>query len=401
VAAATQLFHRLLSATQSRQQLQGLKALLQDVWREGDALPQRPPRAADSAPEQQEQEGDHHQQQEEGEEEEGRTAAGQQHHQQQRVSTMHSCWCSLFSAALQRDEADLVLTVFDHLAVAAGSSSPSQQQQQQKHTVVAPLSETELSELIAASEQTASAGLPVALTLGLLSPSAAHQHAAEERLRTSSLPAGNPYVAHLLCAVVYRGKVAALAAAAPPPPSQQQQQQQPHEHTQLAFSQLCALLMHTSPHPSTVPAIASAAPPRQRSRPSDTPESPAAGVTSDTLGALRSDEASVLLPHAVCQLISAGQLGTAAQLAATRLHFHLVLSFFGGAVMVLERYVGCIMHTEPAASAAPAGAWAGGSGQGRQQQQQSQVLSACCAALRSSMVAAAQQAYARLAAATR
>lgn len=363
--AAAALFDRLLAVSDSPQQLRALQGLLQGVWREGAALPggqaavAQPAVESAAAREGADEAADTRPPDADAADSEQAAAPPPP-----RVSPLHACWAALFGVAVARGDAGLVVAAFDQLAAAESEQQQQPRQHQHQQALCVPLTGDELAALLASAEASPDGGPALALCLGLLSPFPSQRAAALERLRGAPLPAQGPYAPHLLCALVFRGGFASVSAAAT---GQQQPTGQPQE--QVAFSQLCGLLMRTAPHPALVGG---------------------AGPHTELAGG----DAAALLPHAVCQLVAAGQLATAAQLAATRLRFHPVLSFFGGAMLVLERFVACAMHAAPEPALATRASDGGAGGRAA-------LLPACCAALRKGAPAAARAAFERLAAATR
>ena len=397
--AALALIERLLAAGAARAQLAAAQGLIADVWREGAALPQS--QALQLKPEQQPQQQAEEQQAEEQQPE------GQQ---QPPVSPLHACWAALYSAALKADDAEFVLLGFDRTAAPQQQQQQQQKQQQQtQQQSLLPLTEAESAALIAAAEAAPAAGLAAALTLGLLSPYAQQQQAARARLRACELPAAaggsHCFLPHLLCAVVFRGMFAGLAAAPPPPvPPATAGQEQAQTAApaavpaprQVAFSQLCALLLDAAPHPSVAAearaAAATAAALGLRPTPGGAGDDAAAAAAAALSAALRSDAAAAALPHAVCQLVAAGQAAAAAQLAAARVRLHPALAFLGGAALALDRYVTCLARAGAEPLRGPSS---------RHEAQQTPLLPGVCTALREGVAEAARGAHAQLAAATR
>lgn len=383
-----------------------LQALLSSTWRDGATLASGSPPTATLPPSQQQQQQQQPQGQKEKQGDQLQQRQAQVQQQKRRISPLHSCWSSLFTGMLQMGHVELALLAFDQMALttsrpaawAGHGFSPEEQheeqkqeqpqpQQQEKCVPALPFTEEEACRLIGAARIAAS--LAASLTLGLLSPYEAQQQAAIGQLRGSCLSACDPWVVHLLWAVVARGRFAQLAVAGPgagaaeqqPSEAQQCLQQQP------AFSQLCALLCNAASHLSATSGMAAS---RQQL---PAAAAAAAGVTGADVAEVAGDViggvVEVLLPHAVCQLVAGGHYGTAAQLVAARLQFHPVLSSFGGAMLVLERYLSCILHacTE--------------SKEGVVHAEQVCPLPGCGALLQCCLPIAARKSYERLAATTR
>jgi hypothetical protein len=391
-SAAEALFARLLCTASSHEQLVALRLLLTDTWRDGEelTLPAPAPLPAQELQPQQEHENRIN----------GETLVAQQRGQAQQlaVSSLHACWAALFGAMAERGQGDMLLQAFDGFAAGNCSSSNSSNCRSDRGAGCSnspqrfPLTERECEALVAAAEL--ALGLPAALALGLLSPYKSQQSVAAARLRCCSLPAGDAFVLHLLCAALFRSRFVGLASSGPRPSSvsllPESATKQQHLQ-QLAFSQACGLLLGVLPLWDAQPAAADADAATE-------PPAASAALPVALAVALSSEGATVLLPHAVCQLVDEGQLGTAAQLAAVRLRFHPMLSSFGGAMVVLERYLGCISH-------APASTRAAGGGDADNGLQAANVeampLPECYAALQSRLTPAARQSYERLAATTR
>jgi hypothetical protein len=392
VAAAAALFSRLLQQPASTaaaeddaaarepsaaaaatpltlEQLAVLQTLLTDVWREGSALPTALAAAteeaahgaavAEDAGSQEQQQ----QQQQQNEEE-------QQQEQQELadslglpassccLSQLHSCWQQLLSCMLAQGHVAGVLAVLDKVAAAAATvamtaaaaaaaagtqadlqQQQQQQQQQQSPHLVLPISEAEGQELLdqvtahASSSNSSSSsgeagGSQLAAVLGLLMPFRSLQECAVAQLVQGQVlvPADATYSKQLLALLLLRGQLVQLAgtgvAAAAEPGVGGEGSAAAAAAGQMQAYEMYKLLLAES-------------------------------LTAGAAGALHQHGqqqlglvVGCLLPHAVAQLCLGSDYTSAAALVAARARVASGMCTLQGALLVLERYLAFVMHSQ-------------------------------------------------------
>lgn len=318
------LFSGLVSSSTplSPSQCAALTALLTEVWKEGAALPQ--PQAAAAVPAEGEEAA-------EGEDAAAAAQGDAEAEQQQEqlaastglaagsclLSPLHSCWHQLLVAMLQAGYVQDLLALLDKGAAAAaaggqdtGGKATSQPEQQEQ--LVLLVSESEAQQLVAAAAgPLGSAGQAV---LGLLLPYVSCQQAVVDQLLAGSLVVGStePWAGQLLLLLLLRGRLPQLAAAGAEggdgagSSSGSRQQQLYH---------LYSLLLQ-----------------------------PVLGAPADSSG-LAWAYLTCLFPHAVSQLCQAPeQVSAAAALVAAKMRGCSSLCSFGGAVLLLQRYLEVTMQ---------------------------------------------------------
>jgi hypothetical protein len=254
------------------------------------------------------------------------------------LSPLHGCWHALFTRRLQSGEAAAVLAHLDQLHA---PPRPQQQPHEPQPPQLLPLTPDECQLLLEVAMECASPA--AAATLALLAPCGEELRApALQRLQAPGGGEGmdgDPFALHLLAVLLVQGEFGRLAATADAAPAS-------------AAAALGRLLYATAPHP----AVWCAAAPEALLGAGDGDQ--AATRQLQLAGAILSQPASLLLPHALAQLVQAGRAAAAASLAATRLRLHPALSSLNGQLLVLERVLGAAAR----AAAAGAGLSAGGSG---------------------------------------
>lgn len=387
VPAAVSWFSRVLQQQQAagkplnQQQAAALQTLLTDIWKEGQAFPQTQAAAAGSTTGQSPDAAEtsttaaastSNKQQQQEEEEEWQEVEGDADQQVAdlavsvglpagtcSLSLLHSCWHQLLTQMMLAGQSQGVLAVLDgvaaaatNAAVAASTAANSQDsQQQQRVQLVLPVDESEASQLL--QEAGCVMGVAGQVVMRLLLPYATLQEQAMQQIEQGQVlvAAGDPWIKQLLVLLLLRGQLVRLngvAAVSRRRPSSSDGsgagtaaggssaawgQQQLYEVWRLLLG-----------------------------------DAAAAGGRHQAGGAADDFSLKTLLPHVVAQLCLGDDYASAAALVASKMRLSAGLSTLQGALLVLERYLAMVMHTQQqqpvppvqGSGSAVAGAAAGG-----------------------------------------
>lgn len=349
IEAAAGLFSSLVTSSSplSPSQCAALTHLLTDIWREGAALPQpqataagaetadgdadaaSTPTVTDGELQQPEQEQEQQQDQEQLAASVGLPVGSFQ------LSQLHSCWYQLLLAMLQAGYVQDLLALLDQVAAAARAAAAAaaasgdagtKQQQLQSKVVLLPLQESEAQQLMAAAEgPLGPAGQAV---LGLLLPYRSCQQGVIDQLLQGNLlvRSREPWAGQLLLLLLLRGRLSDLAAAAAADSGGSGAQvagsvARGRDGSEAAGSVVQQQLYHLY---SLLLQPVLAAPVES------------SGLAWAYL--------TCLFPHAVSQLCQMSDYAAAAALVAAKMRTCSRLCSFGGAVLVLQRYLKITMQ---------------------------------------------------------
>jgi hypothetical protein len=342
------------AAVLSLEQATVLQTLLTEVWREGNAFPVPAAAAAAAAAEPAEataaaDDGSSQEQQQLQ-----RQQAEQEQQQQQQLadslglpasscclSLLHGCWCQLLSCMLAQGHVAAVLAVLDRVAAAAAtvamtavaSGGPDGMQQQQQQRLVLPISEAEGQQLLdqvhsqanssSSSSSAAEEATQLETVLGLLLPYRGLQERAVARLLQGHVlvAADGKYSKQLLALLLLRGQLVALTGAAGA--TAESGSSEAAAAGQVQAYEMYKLLLGE-------PMTAAAGAPGQHVQ------------QQQQLGLV----VGCLLPHAVAQLCLGSNYTSAAALVAARARVASGLCTLQGVLLVLERYLAFVMHSQ-------------------------------------------------------
>jgi hypothetical protein len=332
------------------EQVAVLQTLLADVWREGTVFPPATAPATEQAAndaaaaevagsqeQQQQNEDKQQQQQQELADSLGLPASSCC------LSKLHGCWQQLLSCMLAQGHVAAVLAVLDKVAAAAAtvamtaaaSAGTPADTQQQPHLVL-PISEAEGQQLLdqvkaqaSSSSRGGGGGSQLAAVLGLLMPYRCLQERAVAQLVQGEVlvHADGAYSKQLLALLLLRGQLVQLAGTVAAAAAEAGVSGEGPTAAAAAAGQMQAYEMYKLLLGESLTAGAVGAS-HQHGR--------------HQLGLV----VGCLLPHAVAQLCLGSDYTSAAALVAARARVASGMCTLQGALLVLERYLAFVMHSQ-------------------------------------------------------